>query len=290
MPLEIHHYFEKTTNTFSYLVACQSTKQAVVIDPVLAYDPVSGETSTEHVSRLITDAAKHGYAIELILETHAHADHLSAAAFVKEKTGAPIAIGEGICAVQTTFKKLFNLEERFPTDGRQFDRLIADGETFKVGKLEFRSMATPGHTRDSMSYIVEDAAFVGDTLFRPDYGSARCDFPGGDAELLFDSVQKLHALADGTRLFLCHDYPAEGNEPRCMVPVEESRAQNVHLKEGSSKADFVEWRNKRDAGLSLPRLILPSLQVNIRAGTLPPAESNGVAYMKIPIDQDMSQL
>ncbi len=288
--MKIQHFFEETSSTFTYLVSDPKTQLAVVIDPVLVYEPNGGTTSTKHADTVLSAASSQGLQIALIIETHAHADHLTAAQYIKKRTGAPVSIGRGIQTVQQRFKRLFNLGSDFNPDGSQFDRLYEDGETFAVGNLEFRVMSTPGHTSDSCTYLVGDAAFIGDTLFRPDYGCARCDFPGGDAGLLFDSVKKIHGLPDGTRLFLCHDYPSTGVAPRCMIPVEESRMQNIRLKEGSVRDAFVRWRNERDRQMDVPRLILPSLQVNIRAGCLPNPESNAVSYLKIPLNQDLSKL
>jgi glyoxylase-like metal-dependent hydrolase (beta-lactamase superfamily II) len=221
----------------------------------------------------------------LILETHAHADHLTAAAYLKNKTGAKVAIGRGITQVQARFKALFNLESEFATDGTQFDRLFDHGDEFEIGKLAVRVMATPGHTDDSLTYVIGDAAFVGDTVFAPETGTARTDFPGGDPAKLHRSIQSLFALPDDTRIFLCHDYPPAGREAIAQTSLTEQRSHNVHVGDNAQEADFVKMRNARDATLPVPRLILPALQVNIRAGALPPPDANGIRYLRLPIDQ-----
>jgi glyoxylase-like metal-dependent hydrolase (beta-lactamase superfamily II) len=226
-----------------------------------------------------------GLSVEWILETHVHADHLTAAPYLKAKLGGRLAIGARIDTVQGVFKKVFNVEKSFATDGRQFDKLLEDGETFKIGNLEAKVMHTPGHTPACSTYVVGDAAFVGDTLFMPDYGTARCDFPGGDARLLYRSIQKILALPPQTRLFLCHDYKAPGRDAYVwQTTVAEERENNIHVHDGVSEDDFVKMRSERDKKLDMPVLILPSVQVNIRAGDLPPAEDNGVRYLKIPLD------
>jgi glyoxylase-like metal-dependent hydrolase (beta-lactamase superfamily II) len=238
---------------------------------------------------MLAEAAGRGCRVEWVLETHAHADHLTAADFVRRRTGARIAIGRGICSVQQTFRQVFNLAD-LPTDGRQFDRLVGEGEVIPLGALEIRVLETPGHTSDSVSYRVGAAAFVGDTLFAPHYGTARCDFPGGDAGALFDSIQRLHALPDRTDLYLCHDYPDPGHAPRCRVPVQESRQNNVHIGPATRREEFIAMRIRRDATLGLPRLILPSVQVNIRAGAAPSADDNGVAYLRMPFNRPIADL
>jgi len=271
------------TATWTYLVHAPGDAAAVVIDPVLDFDAASGEVRTESAAKLLAAAADAHLRIEWILETHAHADHLSAAAWLRECTGARVAIGAGIVGVQQTFKERLNLgDDALAADGRQFDRLLADGEGLHIGSLPVQAVATPGHTPDSMSYLIGDAVFVGDTLFSPASGSARCDFPGGDAHALYRSVQRLYGLP-ATRMFLCHDYPPAGTEARAEIPVDEQRTRNIHLHEGIDEAAFVAMRTTRDASLAVPRLLWPALQVNIRAGRLPPAESNGTSYLRLPV-------
>jgi glyoxylase-like metal-dependent hydrolase (beta-lactamase superfamily II) len=281
----VNAFFDESTNTISYVVAEPQGKACAVIDSVLDYDPKSGRTSTASADKLIAFLKDHDLRVEWILETHAHADHLTAAPYIKEKVGGKIAIGEHIKTVQTTFKKVFNLEPGFVTDGSQFDHLFKDGESFPVGALEGRVMHTPGHTPACLTYVIGDAAFVGDTIFMPDYGTARCDFPGGDASTLYKSIQKLFALPATTRLFMCHDYKAPGRDVYAWeTSVEDERKSNIHVHDGVSEADFVRMRTERDATLAMPVLILPSVQVNIRAGQLPPPEDNGVSYLKIPLN------
>lgn len=281
---EVRGLFHPPTSTFSYLVWDPATRAAAIIDPVLDYDGAAGRTDTAGAAALLAMAERESLQLRWILETHAHADHLSAAAYLQERTGAPVGIGRGITAVQANFRDIYNLGADFPVDGRQFDRLFDDGERFPLGELEIEVMATPGHTDDSVTYRIGDAAFVGDTLFAPDYGSARCDFPGGDAGRLFASVQRLYELPPETRLFLCHDYPPAGREPRCEWSVAEQREGNVHINARTREADFVAMRTERDAGLKMPALIIPSVQVNIRAGRLPEPEDNGRRYLRIPLD------
>lgn len=281
---DIQSFYHEPTYTWSHLVVDASSGKAALIDPVLDYDAASGRTARDFAARLIEAVRSRGARLEWILETHAHADHLSAAPIVKAALGGQICIGEGIRAVQRTFKDVFHLGEDFATDGSQFDQLLADGDELSLGETRIRVMATPGHTSDSVTYLVPGAAFIGDTLFSPDYGSARCDFPGGDAELLYDSVQKLFGLADGTRLYLAHDYPPPERDPQPWFSVEEQRQSNTHVTRDTPRAAFVARRRERDATLSAPRLLLPSVQVNIRAGQVPPPEANGVSYLKIPVD------
>lgn len=273
-------FFDDATNTWSYLVGDPATNKAAIVDPVLDFDYNAARTSLESAKQLFDAAKEQGWAVEWILETHAHADHLSAAHWLREQTGAQLAIGKGIIDVQRTFQAIYNIV----LPERPFDRLLEEGDRFTIGDLEVQVIATPGHTRDSLTFVVGDAAFVGDTLFMPDYGSARCDFPGGDAGMLFDSVKKLHALPDDTRLYLCHDYPPRGRQPAAMVTVAESRRNNVHLRDGIDREDFIRMRNARDATLAMPRLILPSIQVNIRGGQLPQPDDNGTMYLKIPLN------
>jgi glyoxylase-like metal-dependent hydrolase (beta-lactamase superfamily II) len=278
-------FFDDATKTITYVVAEPAGKSCAVIDSVLDYDPKSGRTSTGSADKVTAFLHKEGLSVEWILETHAHADHLTAAPYLKEKMGGRIAIGERITTVQATFKKIFNLEPGFRTDGSQFDRLFKDGETFSIGALQARVLHTPGHTPACLTYVIGDAAFVGDTLFMPDYGTARCDFPGGDAATLFTSIHKIFALSGETRVFLCHDYKAPGrNTYAWETTVAEERKLNIHVREGVEQQDFIRMRTVRDVSLDMPVLILPSVQVNIRAGQLPPPEDNGVSYLKIPLN------
>ena len=283
MPAHIASFFHASTSTWTHVASDPATGAAVVIDPVLDFDPVSGRLGTEAARAVLDHLRAHKLDLQWILETHAHADHLSAAAWLRERTGAWVAIGAGIVGVQRTFKERLNLDDdALAADGRQFDRLLADGEQLHIGSLPVQALATPGHTPDSMSYLVGDAVFVGDTLFSPASGSARCDFPGGDAHALYRSVQRLYGLA-ATRMYLCHDYPPAGVAARAEIPIDEQRAQNIHLHEGIDEAAFVAMRTRRDASLAVPRLLWPALQVNIRAGRLPPAESNGTSYLRLPV-------
>ncbi|MBA4288485.1 MAG: MBL fold metallo-hydrolase [Pseudomonas sp.] len=285
MQPHVEAFFDPATFTYSYVVSDPSTQRCAVIDSVLDYDPASGRTSHSSADRLIDYVKAHKLQVEWLLETHVHADHLSAAPYLQRELGGQLAIGEHITTVQNTFGKLFNAGSEFATDGRQFDHLFKDGEPFAIGSLQARALHTPGHTPACMTYVVGDAGFVGDTLFMPDYGTARCDFPGGDARTLFQSIRKLFALPGNTRLFMCHDYKAPGRDDfRYQTTVAEQRALNVHVHEGISEADFVAMRSARDATLGMPLLILPSVQVNMRAGQLPPAEDNGTRYLKIPLD------
>jgi glyoxylase-like metal-dependent hydrolase (beta-lactamase superfamily II) len=285
MPTDIAAFFHAPSSTYSYVVADPATGRAAVIDPVLDYDAASGRSSTPSAQKLVEHVKARGYALDWILETHAHADHLSAAQFIKKELGGKVAIGEGIREVQAAFKALYNLGHDFPTDGSQFDRLFKDGESFQVGDLPVRVMAMGGHTSDGVAYIVEDAVFVGDSLFMPDSGSARCDFPGGDARKLYDSVRRLLDLAGATRLFMCHDYAPGGREHRNETTVEEERRSNIHVKDGVSREDFIKLRQGRDATLPVPALLLSAIQVNIRAGRFPEPEADGAVYLKIPVDR-----
>jgi glyoxylase-like metal-dependent hydrolase (beta-lactamase superfamily II) len=279
----IQPFFDEPTNTVSYLVADPFTKKAAVIDPVLDYDHNSGTVDTRSVETILKAARDAGYAIEWALETHAHADHLSGAPYIKAKTGAKIGIGEHIKDVQRIFRPVFNATD-LRTDGSDFDHLFTDGERFKIGMLEAEIIYTPGHTPADISYKIEDAVFVGDTLFMPDYGTARADFPGGDAHRLYRSIRRLMALPPQTRLFMCHDYKAPGRDRYAWeTTVKEQREKNVHVREGVGEDEFVSMRTARDATLSAPRLLLPSIQVNIRAGKFPPKEDNGVRYLLIPV-------
>lgn len=282
---EVRGLYHRPTSTFSYVVWDPATRQAAIVDPVLDYDGAAGRTGTESAAALLAIVAHEGLDIRWILDTHAHADHLSAAAYLHECTGAPVGIGAGITSVQATFSEIYNLGSGFATDGRQFGRLFVDGERFPLGNLEVVVLATPGHTSDSVTYVVGDAAFVGDTLFSPDFGSARCDFPGGDAATLYRSVRRLYELPEDTRLFLCHDYPPDGREPRCEWSVAEQRDGNIHLDARTREEDFVAMRRARDATLGMPALIIPAVQVNIRAGRLPEPDSNGTRYLRVPVDK-----
>ncbi len=285
MQAKVEAFFDPATYTYSYVVTDPSSKRCAIIDSVLDYDPASGRTSYNSANRLIQYVRDNQLQVDWLLETHVHADHLSAAPYLKRELGGQLAIGENITIVQNTFGKLFNAGTEFATDGRQFDHLFKDGDSFMLGNIEARAIHTPGHTPACMTYLIGDAGFVGDTLFMPDYGTARCDFPGGDAHTLFQSIRKLFALPGETRLFMCHDYKAPGRDDyRFETTVAEERAHNVHVHEGISEADFVAMRSARDATLGMPTLILPSVQVNMRGGQLPPAEDNGTRYLKIPLD------
>ena len=251
---------------------------------MLGFSVVSGRTDKSGARKIIEYIQTEGLSLEWILETHAHADHLTAAQFLKSELGGQVGIGQGICTVQEHFAKVFNMQAPFRADGHQFDRLFSDGDSFQIGNLDCRVLDTPGHTDDSVTYLVEDAAFVGDSLFMCDFGTARCDFPGGDAGLLYDSIQKLFSLDDETRLFMCHDYPPEGRDLRFECTVAEQKRNSIHVGDGVSKREFIDMREKRDATLDLPELILPAVQVNICAGHLPDPEDNQIAYIKIPLD------
>lgn len=280
----IQHFYDEQTGSLSYVISDPDSKSAAIIDPVLGFSAVSGRTDKSGARKIIEYIQTEGLSLEWILETHAHADHLTAAQFLKSELGGQVGIGQGIRNVQEHFAKVFNMQAPFRADGHQFDRLFSDGDSFQIGSLDCRVLATPGHTDDSVTYLVEDAAFVGDSLFMCDYGTARCDFPGGDAGLLYDSIQKLFSLADETRLFMCHDYPPEGRDLRFECTVAEQKQANIHVGDGVSKCEFIDMRKKRDATLELPELILPAVQVNICAGHLPDTEDNQVAYIKIPLD------
>lgn len=285
MQPQVEAFFDPATFTYSYVVTDPTSKRCAIIDSVLDYDPAAGRTSCKSADRLIAYVREQQLQVDWLLETHVHADHLSAASYLKRELGGQLAIGENITVVQNTFGMLFNAGTEFATDGRQFDHLFKDGDRFQVGTIEARVIHTPGHTPACMTYLIGDAGFVGDTLFMPDYGTARCDFPGGDARTLFQSIRKLFTLPDETRLFMCHDYKAPGRDDfRFQTSVAEQRAHNVHVHEGIGEADFVAMRSARDATLGMPTLILPSVQVNMRAGQLPPAEANGTRYLKIPLD------
>ena len=282
---QVSAFFDPPTNTFTYLVRDPSSDACAIIDSVLAFDYSSGRTDTRAADELIAHIREAGLQVQWILETHAHADHLSAAPYLQEQLGGKIGIGEHIIKVQQIFGKVFNAGTEFARDGSQFDALFADGDTFSIGNLGVKVLHTPGHTPAYVSYLIGAAVFVGDTLFMPDYGTARCDFPGGDSATLYQSVQKLLALPDETRMYLCHDYLPEGRSHYVHeTTVGEQRRRNIHIHEGVSEADFVVLRDARDATLSAPKLLIPSVQVNIRAGHLPEPEDNGQVYLKVPVN------
>jgi glyoxylase-like metal-dependent hydrolase (beta-lactamase superfamily II) len=285
MKPEAKAFFDPVTYTVTYVVADPGTKRAAIVDPVLDFDPKSGRTRTASADAVLAYVRQHDLAVDWILETHVHADHLTAAPYLKKQlAGATVAIGEFVTVVQSTFKKLFNAEREFMADGRQFDRLFKDGDVFRIGSLQGRVLHTPGHTPACITYVIGDAAFVGDTLFMPDYGTARADFPGGDAATLYRSIRKILSLPSATRLFMCHDYMPKGREARWETTVAEERAKNVHAHDGVTESDFVKMRTERDKTLEMPVLLLPSVQVNMRAGAPPPVESNGISYLKIPLN------
>lgn len=282
---QVEAFFDPATFTWSYVVSDPATKRCAIIDSVLDYDAAAGRTRTASADKLIDYVRAENLSVDWLLETHVHADHLSAAPYLRQALGGKLGIGALITRVQDTFGKLFNAGSEFATDGRQFDRLFEEGDRFSIGSLEARVLHTPGHTPACVTYVVGDAAFIGDTLFMPDYGTARCDFPGGDARALYRSIQQLFALPDETRLYLCHDYlPAGRSDYVCMTTVAEQKANNLHIHAGVDEDSFVAMRLARDATLKMPALILPSVQVNMRAGELPPAESNGVRYLKVPLN------
>ncbi|WP_194745630.1 MBL fold metallo-hydrolase [Thermaurantiacus tibetensis] len=282
---EVDTVFDPETFTATHIVHCPQTRRAAIIDSVLDFDQASGRTSTTHAEQVVAIVEQKGLGVDWILETHAHADHLSAAPWLKERLGGAIGIGERIAHVQGVFRRIFNLGDSVSERGAEFDRLFADGDRFSIGALEAAVLHVPGHTPADIAFVVGDAAFIGDTLFMPDYGTARCDFPGGDARTLYRSIRRLLALPPETRLFLCHDYLAPGRETFVWeTTVAAQRAGNIHVKDGVSEDEFVAFREARDRTLAMPRLILPSIQVNVRAGRLPPPEDNGVRYLKLPVD------
>ncbi|MFL6696586.1 MAG: MBL fold metallo-hydrolase [Vitreoscilla sp.] len=280
----IRPFFDPSTGTVTYVVWANAGRHAAIVDPVLDFDFKSGRTATHSADKVVACVREERLVVEWILETHAHADHLSGARYLQEQLGGRIAIGEHIRQVQATFKKLYNLDHDFLPDGSQFDHLFKDGEAFTIGAVQATALLVPGHTPADMAYLIDGAAFVGDTLFMPDVGSARADFPGGDAHVLYRSMRRILALPEQTRVFVCHDYPPDGRPPRCESTVAEQRASNIHVHDGVSEDAFVAMRTARDATLDVPTLILPSIQVNVRAGRLPPAESDGVSYLKIPLN------
>ncbi|MBS0570248.1 MAG: MBL fold metallo-hydrolase [Proteobacteria bacterium] len=281
----VESFFDKDTSTFTHVVYDRDGGECAIIDPVLDYDAAAARTSTVSADAVAAFVRLHDLRTAWILETHAHADHLSAGAYLREALGAKLAIGRGIVGVQAHFKKLFGLGDEFTADGSQFDRLFDDGDTFEIGALHGRVMATPGHTADSLTYVVGDAAFVGDTVFAPDTGTARTDFPGGDAAALYGSIHRILSLPPDTRLFLCHDYPPDSRRPMAHSEIAAQRAGNAYVRDGIDESDFIARRRARDATLGAPRLILPALQVNIRGGRLPAPQANGVRYLTIPLNR-----
>ena len=286
--MQVEGFFDPATSTISYIVLDARTRDCALIDSVLDYDSKSGRTSTRSADRLIARVHELNARVSWILETHVHADHVSAAPYLQQQLGGALGIGAQITAVQDSFGKLFNADGDFARDGSQFDRLFVDGDAFTIGSLSARALHTPGHTPACMSYVISDgiesAAFVGDTLFMPDYGTARCDFPGGDARTLYRSIRKLLELAPQTRLYMCHDYQPGGRQLEFVSTVALQREANIHIREGITEDEFVAMRSARDAALDMPALILPAVQINMRAGQLPPAEDNGVRYLKIPLN------
>lgn len=281
----VKSFFDEATNTVTYVVADSPGGVCAIIDPVLDFDLVSARTATISADKVLAYVAENGLDVSWILETHAHADHLSAAQYLKNKVGGRTGIGRLIIRTQEIFKGMFNLTDEFPADGTQFDSLFDDGDILKLGTMSIRVLHTPGHTPACLTYLVGDAAFVGDTLFMPDFGTARVDFPGGDAATLYRSIQRIFGLPADTRLFMCHDYKAPGRDQFAWeTTVAEQRASNVHIHEGVSEQEYIEFRIKKDATLGVPKLILPSIQVNIRAGHMPPADNNGKVYLKLPVD------
>lgn len=282
---EIVCFFDDKTNSASYVVHDPETMQAAIIDPVLDYDPISGRTSTESADKIAAHVTEVGLTVAWIIETHVHADHLTASRRLRKQLGGKSGIGHGITEVQKTFGALFNMTDTLPADGSQFDETFADGATFKIGNIEARVMATPGHTPACVTYVIGDACFVGDTMFMPDSGTARCDFPGGEAKQLYASLQKILELPEDMRLFVCHDYGAGGTRDFAWeTTVAVQRDTNIHIGGGTLEHDYVQMRRDRDATLSLPRLIIPAVQVNMRAGEMPPVEENGTSYIKVPVD------
>jgi glyoxylase-like metal-dependent hydrolase (beta-lactamase superfamily II) len=281
----VHAFFDEATNTITYVVQEPEGRACAIVDSVLDFDYASGRTDTRSADAVIDFVTREGLKVEWILETHVHADHLSAAPYLQERLGGQIGIGEKITVVQETFGKVFNEGTRFQRDGSQFDRLFVQGDSFMIGQMRGDVLHTPGHTPACLTYVIGDAAFVGDTLFMPDFGTARCDFPGGSAETLWESVQKILALPDDTRIFVGHDYKAEGRDHYAWeTTVGEQKRLNRHVGAGKSREDFIRMRTARDATLAMPRLIVPSLQVNMRAGQMPEPEDNGVSYLKVPVN------
>jgi glyoxylase-like metal-dependent hydrolase (beta-lactamase superfamily II) len=286
MQPQVQPFFDAASNTWSYVVADPEGRVAAIIDPVLDFDAKSGRTGTASAQALLDHAREHGLDVRWILETHAHADHLSAGHWLKSQLPqATLAIGTGIRTVQATFGPIFDYDEGFPVDGSQFDHLFEDGESFALGAIPAQVIAVPGHTSDSCAYLLGDALFTGDSLFMPDGGSARCDFPGGDARTLFASIQRLFELPDATRVFVCHDYGPGGRDVACETSIAAQKRDNIHVRDGVTADEFVALREERDATLAMPALLLPAVQVNIRAGALPEPEGNGTRYLKLPLDR-----
>lgn len=282
----IEAFLDPGSKTYSYVIYEHDGGHCAIVDPVLDYDPAAGRTATVQADKIIAFVREHQLQVQWLLETHAHADHLSAAPYLRRELGGKIAIGESISKVQDVFKTLFNLEPGFSVDGSQFDHLFAPDESFRIGNLKATALHVPGHTPADMAYLIDgDVILVGDTLFMPDVGTARCDFPGGNANQMFASIHKLLAFPASVRLYVCHDYPPTGRAPQCQSTVGEQRKSNIHIHDGIDEAAFVTMRTRRDAGLGMPTLLLPAIQVNVRAGNLPPAEENGVTYLKIPINK-----
>lgn len=285
MSLSVEAFFETSSSTISYVVTEPNGRHCALIDTVLDYEQASGRTSTVSADKIAEHVEARGLTVDWLLETHAHADHLSAARYLQKRLGGQIAIGAGITEVQSLFKDVFNLEKTFNTDGSQFDHLFADGEIFHIGRQQARVMYTPGHTPACATYIIDDCAFVGDTLFMPDGGTARADFPGGDASTLYQSIQKILELPPTTKVYICHDYQPGGRELAFETTVAEQRQRNIHVGGGTDQGQFVERRTDRDKTLSVPTLLVPSIQVNVRAGDMPPPEDNGTSYLKVPINR-----
>jgi glyoxylase-like metal-dependent hydrolase (beta-lactamase superfamily II) len=288
LPPSIRSFHHAATGTWTHVVVDPPTRRAAIVDPVLDFDPPSGRISNDSAQRVLEYIETTGLAVDWILETHAHADHLTAGAWLRERTQARLAMGAGIVGVQRTFKRLLDLGDEFAADGTQFDRLFADGDAFRIGTLDARVVATPGHTPDSVSYVIGDAVFVGDTVFAPPAGTARCDFPDGSAATLYRSIRKLYELPDATRVFLCHDYPAVDATPLAESSVGAERTANAHLQATTTEADFVALRARRDATLAVPKLLWPAIQFNIRGGRLPPDVGDGRTYLKLPVAFDAS--
>jgi glyoxylase-like metal-dependent hydrolase (beta-lactamase superfamily II) len=281
---KVKSFYHSDTYTWTHLVICTNTNSAVLIDPVLDYNAINANTSTDFTDSILRYISDHDISLEYVFETHAHADHISSAAYIQDRLNTATVIGQGIIDVQKTFKQIFNLDADFKADGSQFSLLLHDGERVNFGDCQIQVMHTPGHTNDSMSYIIGEYVFIGDTLFSPDYGSARCDFPGGCSEKLYASIQKIYALGAENRLYLCHDYPPDKRQPQAWFSAKQQMQQNIHIQTGTTLETFVKLRNKRDKKLKQPRLIIPSIQINIAAGQLPRAQSNGIAYLKIPLN------
>lgn len=281
----VQDFFDDATNTFSYVVSDPKSKKCAIIDSVLDYDPASATTTTTHADQIIEYVQREGLSVQWILETHVHADHMTASQYLKEQLGGQIAMSNKIAVVQETFSAIYNLDIKYFNSHQSFDYLFDDYEHFQIGELQAYNIPTPGHTPACLSYVIGDAVFVGDTLFMPDYGTARCDFPKGSASILFDSVQRLYELPEHTRVFLCHDYKPEGRDHYvCETDIKTQKTSNIHLKQDTPKQQFVEMRQQRDATLAMPKLILPSIQVNMDGGKFPEPEANGIRYLKLPFN------